>query len=91
MKTWHFRFGHPCDKTTKEMIHRHNLSAIKGKYFCKSCIVSKHHRLPYNLIHTKEKYPLDLIYGDVWGPSPHLYLFGHRYYLLLMDDYNRFN
>lgn len=51
-KTWHGRFGHTCDQTTRKLPSYHNLSSSssssKENFSCKSCVVSKHHRLPYN-------------------------------------------
>ncbi|KAJ0579128.1 putative RNA-directed DNA polymerase [Helianthus annuus] len=33
---------------------------------------------------------LDLVYCDVWGPSPSLSIDGYRYYLLCVDHYSRY-
>ena len=33
---------------------------------------------------------LDLLFMDVWGPSPTLSSSGNRYYLSIVDDYSRY-
>lgn len=71
LQMWHARFGHFSEVVTRGLISKHNLSSSKNKFQpCKSCVVAKHHRLPSNSIHTRSKFPLDLVYGDVWGPAP---------------------
>ncbi|KAK4843082.1 hypothetical protein QYF36_003837 [Acer negundo] len=34
--------------------------------------------------------PLELVYSDIWGPSPIISSTGHRYYISFVDDYIRF-
>jgi hypothetical protein len=82
---WHLRLGHPghhilsqlafdfqCNKT-----HRHT---------CQSCRLGKHVRLPLTSSTTVTFFPFQIIHADVWT-SPVLSLSGHKYYLVLLDDY----
>ena len=34
--------------------------------------------------------PLELVYFDLWGPTPVVYVQGFRYYILLVDAYTRY-
>jgi histone deacetylase 1/2 len=38
----------------------------------------------------KTRAPLDLIFSDVWGPSPMLSFDGFRYFVIFMDDHTKF-
>lgn len=37
-------------------------------YFCDTCYVTKHHRLPFMSSHSIAKNAFDLIHIDLWGP-----------------------
>lgn len=91
LQTWHYRLGHVCERTTRKLLANNGLSASNEFSICKSCILSKHHRLPYNSRYLQSKLPLDLLYTDVWGPAPCLSITGDRYYLLIVDDCTKFN
>lgn len=45
----------------------------------------------HNSTHLKLKFPLELVYGHVWGPAPCISTTSHRYYLLLSDVCTQFN
>lgn len=91
LETWHRRFGYVRERSTRKLIMDNDLSSTYKRFFCKSCMVSKHHRLPYHSIHSSSSFPLDLLYADVWGPAPCLSITGDRFYLLIVDFYSKFN
>ena len=88
---WHNRLGHPSirvlDKvlnTVDDHVTSRNIS------FCNSCPLDRSHRLFPGLSDSKAKNPLELVYSDVWGPSPLLSNEGYRYYVHFLDDDSRF-
>jgi len=46
--------------------------------------------LPFKSSSSHAKEPLELIHSDVWGPAPILSPSNFKYYVLFIDDYNRF-
>jgi len=46
--------------------------------------------LPFSTSNSRICNPLDLIYSDVWGPSPTLSINGNRYYVLFIDAFSRY-
>lgn len=55
-------------------------------HVCGSCQYGKSHRLSFS----SSCYPLDLIYSDVWGPSPYLANNKFLYYVLFLDDFSKY-
>lgn len=47
------------------------------------------HRLPFSLSSFCAKQPLELIYCDLWGPSPIASTLGYRYYISFVDNFSR--
>jgi histone deacetylase 1/2 len=45
------------------------------------------HSLPY---HTQYNHPLELIFSDLWGPSPQSSTLSYNYYITFVDAYSRF-
>jgi transposase InsO family protein len=41
-------------------------------------------------LNTKVFKPFDIIHSDVWGPAPVQSFYGHRYFVLFVDDFTRF-
>ena len=57
---------------------------------CESCQLGKFKWTSYLAHNNRLKHPFQLLHCDVWGPSPHTNLLGHRYFLIYTDDHNRF-
>lgn len=57
--------------------------------FCASCCVDKSHRLPY-LSNTVYSAPLELIFGDLWGPSHVISTNGYLYYITFVDAFSKY-
>lgn len=48
-----------------------------------------HHRFPaYKCLH-KSIAPFQLIFSDLWGPSPHVSINDYRFYITFVDYYFR--
>ena len=57
---------------------------------CEACQLGKSHKLPFSKSHHSSTAPLELLYSDVWGPSPILSSNGHRNYVHFLDDFTKF-
>jgi histone deacetylase 1/2 len=55
---------------------------------CDACQEAKSHQLPYPKLHSVSTQPLQLIFSDVWGPSP--FCVGRNiFYVSFIDDYSK--
>lgn len=90
---WHARLGHPSLHIVQQILSRFGLPSLsnKGPYqVCEACAMSKSHKLPFVSSHSKSTGPLDLIFSDVWGPSPVASHNGYRYSVHFPDDYSKY-
>jgi histone deacetylase 1/2 len=89
---WHHRLGHPTAAVVQQVVHRHQLPVAKesnNKYVCDACQQGKSHQLPYLRSSTISDSAFDLVFSDVWGPTPTS--IGHNnYYVSFIDDHTKF-
>ena len=85
---WHHRLGHPGDHVSSFLRKNNFISCNKetSSSLCSSCEIAKHKRLPFHLSHSVTYSAFDIIHSDLWT-SPVLSGQGHRYYLVLLDDF----
>lgn len=65
-----------------------SLSILCNKY--SACCLGKFSHLTLNHISHCTTCPLEVIYSDVWGPSPIISNLGFRYYLIIVYDFCQF-
>ena len=92
LEVWHYRLGHPSYCTVQQIRSKHNLpvSTNKAPASCIVCQQGKSHRLPFSSSESKSTFPLELIFSDVWGPSPVLSTSGNKYYVSFVVHYIRY-
>jgi len=89
---WHHRLGHPHYEVLRTILNlcNQNLPNKTLSDFCSSCCLGKAHRLPsFSSIASYTK-PLELIFCDLWGPTPVESFDGFSYFLTCVDAYSRF-
>lgn len=86
---WHKRLGHPSDKRLGILKHKHDLIALRDMY-CDVCHMAKQKKLSFSNSDSHGNKTFDLIHNDIWGASPTPSLHGHRHFLTIADDCNRF-
>jgi hypothetical protein len=92
LEQWHTRFGHPSPQVARSILCLNNLPCLKDislSSICIACQLAKSHQLPYTHSIHRTIMPLELIYSDVWGPTP-ISVGGFRYYISFMDNFTRF-
>ncbi|CAH9087222.1 unnamed protein product, partial [Cuscuta europaea] len=81
------RLGHTSIEKLKH-IYDSSVHGIK-EYFCESCVVAKHHILPFPRSDSYAKTCFDLLHMDVWGPYKTPTMTGARSFLTIVDDHSR--
>ena len=69
---WYRRLVHPSSTIVSKIISQNKLPCIKllnNDFICDSCQKGKSHQLPYPKSISESKFPLELIFSDVWGPA----------------------
>ena len=89
---WHSRLGHPAFKIVSSIISRFGLPTVanKNEPACSACLSAKSKQLPFYSSQSQIKAPLELIYSDLWGPSPVLSRTRNNYYVSFLDAYSRY-
>jgi hypothetical protein len=89
---WHCRLGHPSLRIVSQVLRAHHLAVLKNKSsaVCPVCRMGKSHELPFPFSPSVSNFPLELVFTDVWGPSPFYSNNGHRYYVCFIDDFSKF-
>jgi len=92
LQAWHECLGHPHEQLLRRLVSSFNLpvSSNKMSSICGSCQLGKSHRLPLSSSSSRSLSPFDLVYSDVWGPSPHLSINGNKYFVQFLDDSTKF-
>jgi hypothetical protein len=73
ISTWHSRLGHASNRVVEQIIRMHNLVILQktmNNSICDACQQVKSHQLLYSNSMSSSKFPLELVYSDVWGPAP---------------------
>jgi len=89
---WHHRLGHPSSQAVQPILSLHKLpfaSDENNSRVCDACQQGKSHQLPYPRSSSQSSHPLELVFLDVWGPTPVL-VGRYSYYVSFIDDYSKF-
>ena len=87
---WHHRLGHPT--VVRTVIQDKNLPVYSLKFsVCTDCNKAKPHKLPFDSASIVTLAPLEIVYADLWGPSPVFSSNGYRYYVMFTDAHTKFS
>jgi len=89
---WHSRLGHPSRSIVSKVVSNYNLPCLdesNKESVCDACQQAKSHQLPYSMSFSESKYPLELVFSDVWGPVLDS-VGGKKYYVSFIDDFSKF-
>nr|GMD52566.1 Integrase, catalytic core [Ipomoea batatas] len=86
---WHARLGH-CSYEKLKQLSLSNLTLKMNKTDdCDICHLAKQKRLPFNVSSRSSNDCFDLVHFDIWGPYHVHTIYGHKYFLTIVDDYSR--
>ena len=88
---WHERLGHPGASILSSLSQNNFIQCTSSSSspLCNSCPLGKHIKLPFVPSHSSTLLPFDIIHSDLWT-SPILSSSGHRYYIVLLDDFSNY-
>jgi hypothetical protein len=92
INTWYNRLGHVSNRVVEQIIRRNNLLSSQesvNRSVCDAWQQAKSHQLPYSSSMSASKFPLELVYSDVWGPTPES-VERKKYYVFFIDDFSKF-
>ncbi|XP_074282692.1 uncharacterized protein LOC141607231 [Silene latifolia] len=83
----HARLGH----SSLDKMRHVNSEQLKGikKFTCDTCVLAKHHILPFPKSTSYANECFKLLHVDVWGPYKIPTLTGARSFLTILDDHSR--
>jgi len=87
---WHSRLAHASYHTVNVVLRKCNIRCTSTKQFCEPCTLAKAKQLPFTNSATVYNTPLQLVFADVWGPSPISATDGARYYIVFIDAYSKY-
>lgn len=90
-KQWHAKLRHPSLSVLQLVLNKIQVPfSLSSLSFCDSCKIGKLHQLPFSDCEITAIKPLELVYSNLWGPSPTLSTKGYRYYIVFVDAYTRY-
>jgi len=92
LTTWHQRLGHPHSRVLRFILNKFSLPFHERdkNFHCNSCLSNKVHRHPFTQLSLSSSKPLQIIFSDLWGPSPVLSLDKKLYYCIFVDQYTKY-
>lgn len=91
---WHQCLGHPSSKVVTRLVKSFSLPVDRNSsisHACISCSINKFYRLPSHKHGITSTSPFDLIYTNVWVPSPKTRIQGHKSYVNLIDHFTKYS
>jgi len=84
--------GHPSYQTVRHLVSKFSLPTSSNKIpsIYSACHQGKSHCLPFSSSQSISTHPLELIFSDVWGPSPIMSTNGNKYYVSFVDHFNKY-
>jgi hypothetical protein len=84
--------GHPASPIVNQVIQSNKLlvSSPKASSLCSPCQQGKSHCLHFSSTPSISSNPLQLLYPDVWGPTPQNSINNKRFYLSVVDDFSKY-
>lgn len=88
---WHARLGHPGAPVFQFLRSNNDIqcSSLDNKVLCPFFQLGKNVKLPFVSSTSYTVMPFDILHVDIWT-SPVVSSMGHRYHLVMVDDFTNF-
>ncbi|XP_019177871.1 PREDICTED: uncharacterized protein LOC109173068 [Ipomoea nil] len=86
---WHARLGHASEGKIKVLHALDNKICNDKPTACECCHMAKQKRFPFQSNSSTSTHCFDLVHVDIWGPFHVATVYGHKYFLTLVDDHSR--
>jgi len=86
---WHKRVGHIPYKRMVLLPLPFDSKIVRQNCFCDVCPKAKQQRLPFHLSSITTTSPFKFINVDTWGPYHRKTHTGHRFFLIIVDDFTK--
>ena len=91
LSLWHLRLGHVSVQKLRSLISSGFLGQVKHDLVeCVSCQLAKQLALSFNNSDFISHASFDLIYSDIWGPSPSATIGESKYFVIFVDDFSQY-
>jgi len=87
---WHHKLGHQSNRVLQHMRNIFPYISFYENKPCDVCHYAKQHKLSFTHNSTRTKNIFDMIHVDIWGPFGTASIHGHKFFLTIVDDHNRF-
>ena len=92
---WHARYGHLNFRSLRDLGAKEMVDGIplihRAEQVCDGCALGKQHRAPFPRASAyRANTGLELVHGDLCGPVTPATPGGKLYFLLIIDDFNRY-
>jgi len=87
---WHLRLGHLSNDRLYHMTSLYPSISCDNKSVCDICHFAKQRKFPFNISLSHATSKFKLLHFDTWGPLSICSVHGHKYFLTIVDDFNRY-
>ena len=87
---WHFRLGHLSPDKLGILCKNNSYISHSNNTPCIVCLLAKQKHLPFDDSNTQSVSPFNIVHMDIWDPLSISSVHGHRYFLIVVDDYSRY-
>lgn len=87
----HIHFGHTsCSRIEVVAKLYPDIVLNKDAASCDICHLSNKKKFPFNFSNHRASCCIELLHMDLWGPFSTATVRGHKYFLIIVDDFSRF-
>lgn len=85
------RLGHPSLSNFKHVLSSIPIKGSTVLPYCEFGSYAKSCKIPFGCFETVTKLPLELVYCDVWGPSPVLFVYDFKFCVVFINDFTKYS
>ena len=59
-------------------------------FSCSDCLQNESHKLPFQQLGVSTSHPLEIVYVDVWAPTPFMFIKDFYFYVIFIDYFSKY-